>query len=540
MIQQLLIEAFAKLLEKMPNSKLLIAGDGPLKSSLESKIANLNIKNNVQLLGSRNDIAELLSASDVFVLTSKSEGLSLSMIEAALSGLPVITTESGGPKDIIKNGFSGYFVAFEVDDIARRMKQLAEDPLLRKRLGRVGKNLAKNRFSLAKMIDKHQALYNSLIEKRKLSFRPVPLFKIYSDKDDIRNVTKILESRMFWAIGKENDDFEEKISQYIGCDYALTFNSGTSAIYASLLAAGIGAGDEVIVPAFTYIATVEPVSLVGAKPVFADVEEKTLGLDPEDVAKKISKKTKAIIAVHYAGVPCQIVTLKKIAEKNRILLIEDAAEAFGSAIGNKKIGTFGDLAIFSFSQGKIITTGEGGAAVTNSKEFYDKLKLIRSLGRKEATDTTHVKMPLDFIQAGFNLRLANILATLGISQLSKIDQIMTKRRELADYYRQKLGEIKEVKTISCSKKIVCGYQMFPILADNRDGLQDYLAQFNIASKVYFEPVYQHFLYRNQSAKLQVTEGISSRILSIPFYAAMRKQDVDYIVSIIKIFYQKTC
>lgn len=366
--------------------------------------------------------------------------------------------------------------------------------------------------------------------------KEIPLFEIYSDEKDIDAISRIIKSKRNWAVGAEIEEFEQGLAEYINIKYALTFNSGTSAIYSSLLAAGISRFDEVIVPAFTYIATVEPISLVGAKPVFADIEKKSLGLDPDEVKKKVNKKTKAIIAVHYAGIPCQIVALRKIADENHLILIEDAAEAFGSSIGKRKIGTYGDLSVFSFSQGKIITTGEGGAVVTKSKKYFDSLKLIRSLGRKEKSDTTNKKYPLDFIVPGHNLRLSNILAALGISQLAKTDTVIKKRMKLANYYKKSLADIKQIEVLDCGGSNLCGYQIFTILADDRDKLSQYLEKNNISSRIYFQPVYSHYLYKGYSSKLSVTEEISSKVLSIPFYTAMKKTDLDYVIATIRDFY----
>ena len=211
----------------------------------------------------------------------------------------------------------------------------------------------------------------------------IPLFKIYWDKKDITAISDTIKKGTGWAVGPNVEKFEKEISKYIGVKYALVFNSGTSALHSLLLSYRIGPGDEIIVPSFTFIATANAVLFVGAKPIFAEIEEDTLGLDPKDIEKKITSKTKAIIVVHYGGSPCKIEEIKKIAKKYNLILIEDAAESLGAKFRDKKIGALGDSAILSFCQNKIITTGEGGAVVTNSKEIYEKLKLIRSHGRLE-------------------------------------------------------------------------------------------------------------------------------------------------------------
>ncbi len=209
----------------------------------------------------------------------------------------------------------------------------------------------------------------------------IPLFKMYWDQDDIDAVDRAIRSGMNWAVGSNVTQFENELADYIGTKYCLTFNSGTSALHAGLIAHGICSGDEVIVPSFTFIATANAPKFVGAKPVFADIEESTLGLSPESVIENITPKTKAIIPIHYGGCPCRIRELREIADDHNLVLIEDAAEAFGASIEGKRVGSYGDSAMLSFCQNKVITTGEGGALVTNSRDLYEKVKLVRSHGR---------------------------------------------------------------------------------------------------------------------------------------------------------------
>ncbi len=229
----------------------------------------------------------------------------------------------------------------------------------------------------------------------------IPLFKMYWDQDDIDSVNTALRSGMNWAVGSNVTQFESELAEYIGTKYCLTFNSGTSALHAGLIAHGIGSGDEVIVPSFTFIATANAPKFVGAKPVFADIEEKTFGLDPEDVMEKITKKTRVILPVHYGGCPCKIEALREIAEDHNQVLIEDAAEALGAKVGDRRVGTFGDSGMFSFCQNKIITTGEGGAMVTDSRDLYEKMKLLRSHGRLETCDYFSTSAVMDYISIGY-------------------------------------------------------------------------------------------------------------------------------------------
>ena len=269
----------------------------------------------------------------------------------------------------------------------------------------------------------------------------IPLYKIYWDEEDVKGVTETLKRGMFWAIGPNIEEFERKVADYIGRKYAVAFNSGTSALHAALLAYNIKEGAEVIVPSFTFIATANSALFVGAKPVFADIEERTYGLNPEDVKENVSNKTKAIMPIHYGGLPCQIRELKEIAEDHKLLLIEDAAESIGAHINGKKVGSFGDAAMFSFCGNKVITTGEGGMIVTDSGEIYEKLKLIRSHGRLEKESYfTSIKIP-DYITLGYNWLMSDITAALGLSQLRKLDKLITMRRKNAAYMTKKISKI---------------------------------------------------------------------------------------------------
>lgn len=370
----------------------------------------------------------------------------------------------------------------------------------------------------------------------------IPLFKIYWDQRDIKNVNKLIRSGMHWAEGQSIAEFEKRLARYLGVKYCLVFNSGTSALHAALLAYGIKKGDEVIVPSFTFIATANAALFVGAKPVFADIEEETLGLDPKDVVKKITPRTKAIICVHYGGCPCKVKELKKIAQKRNLVLIEDAAEALGAELGKKKIGTFGNCAILSFCQNKIITTGEGGAVVTDSPEIYARMKLIRSHGRLAEKNYFSSVAPFDYIALGYNFRMPTPIAALGISQLAKIDRLLRMRKNIAKYLTAKLSsEIKEIALLSVPKGYISVYQIYSIrVRKYRDELMRYLAGAKIMSKVYFPPVHLTYFYRyvlKERTKLPITEKVSREVLSLPFYPALTRDEIDYIVKKIKKFFR---
>ena len=260
----------------------------------------------------------------------------------------------------------------------------------------------------------------------------IPLYKIYTDDEDVNLITKIVRRGTQWAIGPEIDEFEDSIKKYIGCDYCAVVNSGTSALHAALLANNFTNNDEIIVPSFSFISTANSVLFVNARPNFADIEETTFGLDPNSVLQKITSNTKAIIPMDYGGMSCKIFEIKKIAKDNNLILIEDAAEALGASVGGKKVGSIADSAIFSFCANKVITTGEGGAVVTNSSEVYEKIKLIRSHGRLDKTNYFNNPLESQYIDVGYNWRMSSINAALGISQINKLDRIIRMRQENAE------------------------------------------------------------------------------------------------------------
>ncbi|MBI5061105.1 MAG: DegT/DnrJ/EryC1/StrS family aminotransferase [Candidatus Aenigmarchaeota archaeon] len=368
----------------------------------------------------------------------------------------------------------------------------------------------------------------------------IPLFKIYWDDNDVRAVDSVIKRGSSWACGPEISAFEKKISDYMGVKHCIIFNSGTSALHASLMAHGIKSGDEVIVPSFTFIATANAPLFLGAKPVFADIEEENMGLDPSNVEEKITKRTKAIIPVHYSGCPCKINEIKKIADEHSIALIEDAAEAMGAKVAGKMAGSFGGSAVLSFCQNKIITTGEGGAVITDDSKLYEKMLLTRSHGREEGEYFSSSKSP-GYTALGYNFRVPSMVAALGVSQINKIEKIIRMRIAAADYYKKKLSGISGITIPAVPKDFRHVYQMFTVRVENaalRDKLVKHLERSGIASKVYFEPVHLSEFYRKSFGRqeLPVTEKISGEVLSLPMHPALSKEEIDCIAEKINKFF----
>lgn len=374
-----------------------------------------------------------------------------------------------------------------------------------------------------------------------------PLFDIYWDENDIENVNKIIKRGSYWAAGPEIKQFEEKLEKYFGVKYVSTFNSGTSALHSVLLAYGITSG-EVILPSLSFVSTANCVVLAGAKPIFAEIEKETLGLDPNDVNEKINNKTRAIIPVHYGGNVCKYIEeLKEIANENDLILIEDNAESFGAKIRGKYAGMIGHAGMLSFCQNKIITTGEGGAICTNNKKIYEKLNLIRSHGRVEQIGTNYFSniSEMDYIELGYNYRLSTIGAALGISQLEKVEKIIKLRRQFGKYYNKNLKAIPEIQIISELDESRTVYQLYSILIkspEKRPNLQEFLLEKRIYTKVYFYPIHLKTFYKKnfnyREGSLQLTENISKKLLSLPVSLRFTNKDQNYIINKIDGFFEK--
>ena len=382
-----------------------------------------------------------------------------------------------------------------------------------------------------------------MTEKNSAESWKIPLYKIYSDDEDINLITKIIRRGSAWAIGPEIEEFENAIKNYVGTDYCAVLNSGTSSLHATLLAFGLGAGDDILVPSFSFVSTANSVLFTNATPSFVDIEETTFGLNPKLISEKISTSTKAIIPMDYGGQSCKIDEINEVARDEKLLLIEDAAESLGASINSNKAGSFGDAAIFSFCGNKVLTTGEGGAVVTNSKEIIEKIKLIRSHGRFDKINYFENTENSTYQDLGYNWRMSSITAALGISQLNKLDKIIKMRQKNAAFISSKLKKFPQIITPISPDGYEHIYQMYTIrLATNkmRDDLKNHLLAKRIFAKVYFEPIHLTPFYREKfnfkEGYLPVTEQISRQILTIPLFPNMTMEEKNYLVDSISEFF----
>ena len=373
----------------------------------------------------------------------------------------------------------------------------------------------------------------------------IPLYRIYTDDEDEKIVNKVIRRGNTWAIGPEIEEFENNLREFVGMKHCVTVNSGTSALHAALLAYGIGNGDEVIVPSFSFISTANSVIFVQAKPVFADIEEQNYGLDPQSISNKITKNTKAVMPMDYAGQSCKIFEIKEVIQDQNILLIEDAAESLGASVKGKKVGSASDSAIFSFTGNKALTTGEGGAIVTNSDEIYEKLKLIRSHGRVDKTNYFDNPLDPNYVDVGYNWRMPSLIAALGISQLAKFDKIIKMRQEHAQYLNQRLAKHSQIQTPNPPEYYDHVYQMYTIRLENkqiRDDLKEFLLKKKIFCKVYFNPIHLTTYYRSKfglgTGMLPITEKISEQILTLPLFPNMSSEEKTLLSDSIDEFFER--
>ena len=361
----------------------------------------------------------------------------------------------------------------------------------------------------------------------------IPVYKPKLSLNASKYVNDCLESNWISSKGKYLDKFEKKFSNYLGTENATTVSNGTTALHLALRVLGIGPGDEVIVPTLTYIASVNSIAYVGAKPVFVDSETETWNLDTSLIEKNISKKTKAIMAVHLYGNPCNMNVLQRLCKKYNLFLIEDVAEALGSTYKNEFLGTFGDVSTFSFFGNKTITTGEGGMVVSKDKSIIDKVKYLKNQARISSPSKEYWHEDI-----GYNYRMTNICAAIGLSQIEEINSILTKKKRLLLWYKSLLSECPLIFQLS-SKNSESSVWMVSVLTENqetRSNLRFFLEKKEIETRSLFNPIHKMPVFYSTKS-FPVSEDISIRGLNLPSYPSLKKREVFKICELIKIFFK---
>jgi perosamine synthetase len=371
---------------------------------------------------------------------------------------------------------------------------------------------------------------------------PIPLSSPDITEAEIAAVTRVLRTPHL-SLGPELTAFESALAGYHSVPHAIAVSSGTAGLHMALLTLGIGEADEVIVPSFAFIAVANAVINVRAIPVFADIDPITLNLTPSTVERVLTPRTRAILVVHTFGIPADMHGLRDLATRHKLVIIEDACEALGAEIQNRRVGSFGDLSVFGFYPNKQITTGEGGAILAHTQTHADRLRSLRNQGRG-ATPSTPSSPALDWLHhpdIGFNYRLSDIACALGRVQLSRIHEILDLRQAAAQHYHALLADIPGIElpplTIpDCTVSWFVYVVRLPHAA-NRDLIQTHLANRGIATAFYFQPVHLQPAWRpylqQRPVALPVTESIAHRTLALPFFTRIARTQIQTVATALR-------
>lgn len=372
---------------------------------------------------------------------------------------------------------------------------------------------------------------------------PIPYGRQWIDQDDIAAVIEVLKSDWITQ-GPKVEEFEKALAEYIGVKYAVTFNSGTSALHAAMFAAGVSRGAEVITSSITFVATPNSALYLGGKPVFVDIDLSTYCIDTGKIEQAITKDTKVIAPVDMAGHPVDMRKISKIAHQHDLVVIEDAAHALGAKRYGKMVGQEADMTMFSFHPVKHITTGEGGAIVTNNEEYFEKLTLFRNHGIiKDPAKMERNDGPwyYEMHELGYNFRLTDIQCALGLSQLKKLDSFIKRRNEIAAVYDEAFADKSEIlippkPTLQDS---IHAYHLYPILLNGMDRQHVYgeLKKSQIFSQVHYIPVHlQPYFQKNFGFKkgdFPLSEMYYQNVISLPIFPKLTEEEISYVIQTLK-------
>jgi perosamine synthetase len=340
-------------------------------------------------------------------------------------------------------------------------------------------------------------------------------------------------------------EFEEKFAAYTGAKYAVAVSNCTTALHLAMIVAGIGQGDEVICPSMSYVATANAIKYVGAKPVFAEINPANYNLDVDDVAKKITSKTKAILLVHQIGMPADIDAFTALADKHGLKLIEDAACAAGSSYKGAKIGSHSELVCFSLHPRKVISTGDGGFITTNREDYYQRMKLLRQHGMSVNDRVRHESSKLifeDHVEVGYNYRMTDIQASVGIKQLEKLDWIVTERRKIAMRYNEAFKDIDYIQLPVEENGYFSNYQSYSIyLKDDcpvsRNEIMQKMLDDGISSRRGIMTTHRETAYKTEytGLSLPLSEKSCDRSIILPLYIPMKDEDIEKVIEAFRLY-----
>lgn len=368
----------------------------------------------------------------------------------------------------------------------------------------------------------------------------IPYGMHWLGEDDIEEAVKILKSNWL-ARGPKTEEFERALAKYCGSRYGVVLSSGTAALHLAYIAAGVGPGDEVITSPLTFAATSNAVCLCGAKPVFADIDPNTLNISPKETGAKITKKTKAIAPVDFAGLPCEFDEITSIARRRNLLVIEDAAHALGAEYKGKRVGGLSDMTVLSFHPVKHICTGEGGAVLTSNKKFYEAVKRLRHHGiaRKPEKGGWYYEV----VRPGYNYWITDFQSAMGLSQLKKLPGFLKRRREIARQYTKAFADLEEIITPKEPKGLRSAWHIYPVqfrlerLKAGRKEIFDQFRKQGIMAQVHYMPLHLHPFYKKQfgykAGDFPVAEAYYSQAVTLPLFPKMTKSQVERVMKVTK-------
>ncbi len=418
--------------------------------------------------------------------------------------------EGGNINEAVRNVVSDKFVYADEDATA--------DELLK---------MVNHRIKVVPVVDKDFKLKDYF--EYKSDFR-IPVAQPELNGNELKYLTDALLSTWISSSGHYLNRFEQEFSNYIGTEYGLAVSNGTVALQLALLALDIGKGDEVIVPDLTFAATINAVLYTGATPVIVDIEEQSWCIDPDEIKKAITEKTKAVIPVHLYGQPADMDKIMKIADEYNLGVIEDAAEAHGAKYNGKRAGSFGDISCFSFFGNKVITTGEGGMCLTDNAELLEKMKILKNHGMSKSKKYWH-----DVV--GYNFRMTNLQAAVGVAQLERIDTILREKQKIEDNYKSALGNIEEIifqSEITGRNKII--WLVSALVKERRDEFIDFMQSEGIDIRPMFYPLSEMPVYKDYTYSNHNSRKLSKMGINFPTNSAVNQKVYDKVSRLCRDFF----
>ncbi len=374
--------------------------------------------------------------------------------------------------------------------------------------------------------------------------RSIPLFRPYSTEEEVEAVAEVIRSG-WWGQGPKTAELEQRFKEVVGASAVVAVSSGTAALHLALLAAGVEPGCEVITPSLTFVSSSHAILYCGATPVFADVDPETLNLDPRDVAKRITARTRAILVVDYGGQPADLEAIQRLAAEHGLVVIEDAAHAAGASYQGQPVGSISPLTCFSFHPVKPLASGDGGVIALGQgadPEWEPRLRRLRWLGIDEDTwqradrrSAGDYRWQYVVTELGYKYQLNDVLAAIALVQLRRVPSLLARRRAICDRYRAGLADLPWIDLLHEPLDSRSAHHLFVVKVDNREAVRRWLGEHGIGSGVHYTPNHLLAMYAPYAQPLPVTEREHTRLLTLPLYSGMTDTDADYVVEVLRAF-----